>query len=413
MEENLFKNIIGHDKQKLELKKVIEWFVHSEELEEKGLEIPRGIILNGAPGNGKTLFIKEIIANVDIPTFVFNDTTDNCSQNFEELYKQASKEDKAIIIIDELDLLLAKNTRFRRVLQEYLDGLQSCKNILIITAVNDLDAIPDPILRNGRLEKNILIPYLDEDSSMELFYHYSNKYGLKFKDDLDNESLKTSLNGISCAGIKAVVNDIALRNGFDDIDEDMVYESIYNINDEDKDVPYKNYKYVAYHEAGHAIMARKYKSLVEIKSLRTNVRGGLSSVAIKEDEILDYDKMLANIEISLGGIIATKLIFGKGDYGCVSDLQKARGLAYSLVNVCGYKNTWRTLPLGGHTRPETDDKRRKNEKIIEKILRKAERNVYKYLTKHIEDIKKLGELLYEKRHLDIKQINNCFSEMEA
>ena len=122
-EEPLSK-VIGHENQKKELLLVIDWFKRSKELKAKGVSIPKGVILFGEPGNGKSLLIKEIIRCVDAPVFVFQGEQLNVVDGIIKTFKKAREAGHAIIVFDELDLLINKEKRVVRALQECLDGVE-------------------------------------------------------------------------------------------------------------------------------------------------------------------------------------------------------------------------------------------------------------------------------------------------
>ena len=403
-EEPLSK-VVGHENQKKELLSVIDWFKHSKELKEKGVSIPKGVILFGEPGNGKSLLIKEIIRCVDAPVFVFQGEQLNVVEGIVETFKKARESGHAIVIFDELDLLINKEKRVVRALQECLDGVESSDDILVLAATNYIREIPDPLLRHGRLEKLIKIPYPTGEEALELLKKHFKEFNLKFPDDFDNEEVALSLNGISCAGVKAVVNDLVLRNGFENITSEMIDNSIYNITDRVKDTPEEDNLEVAIHEAGHAVMAKAFPNYFTIN--RLNISGASGSFHAKEVErgFWPYDKVIADIKISMAGVLAQKIICGRGSRGCDNDLQNARIDAYNMINMIGYSSCWETLPtIRQGARTDTAIKRRRMERKIEHLLKKCEKETKAYIKSHKLQISALGKLLFEKKHLKSSEI---------
>ena len=406
--EQPLSNVIGHESQKQELLAVIDWFNHSKELKEKGVSIPKGVILFGEPGNGKSLLIKEIIRCCDSPVFVFQGEQANVVEGICETFKKAREAGHSIIVFDELDLLINKERRVVRALQENLDGVESSDDILVLTATNYISHIPDPLLRHGRLEKLIRIPHPTGEEAVELLKKHFKDFNLSLPQDFDEEGVALSLCGISCAGVKAVVNDLVLRNGFEGITSAMIDASIYSITDRVKDAPEKNNLEVAIHEAGHAVMAKAFPEFFTIN--RLNISGGSGEFHAKEVEkgIWPYAKIVADIKISMAGILAQKVICGHGSRGCESDLQNARIAAYNMFNMAGYSSCWETLPaLRQGARVDTPVKRRKMEKKIEALLRKCERQTTRYIKSHKLEISALGNLLFEKKHLKSSEILSC------
>lgn len=408
--ENPFDNIIGLENQKKEVLLVTKWFKNSNELKAKGITIPKGIILFGDPGNGKSLFIKEIIKYMKCPVFIFNGNTDNFATEIVDVFNKAKNEKQAIIVIDELDLLIDKENSIIRALQECLDGVESSDNILVLSATNDLYEIPDPLLRNGRLEKIIHISNPTGKDCIELLKKLLNNFKISLPQDFDEESLELSFSGVSCAAVKAIVNDLVLRNGFDNITNEMIHDSICNITNNIKSSEQLYNLDVAIHEAGHAVMAKRYSEYFKIGRLALGFRGG--SVAAKEVEknYWPYEKCIADIQISMAGVIAQKILCGTGSRGCENDLERARNMAYNIINKSGYSSCWETLPdtKFNSTRRESVFKLRKNEHKIEKLLKTCEKDATKYLKKHKEEIKQLGELLLEKKNLKANEVDRIF-----
>ena len=406
--EQPLSRVVGHENQKKELLSVIEWFKHSKELKEKGVSIPRGVILFGEPGNGKSLLIKEIIRCCEAPVFVFQGEQMNVVEGICETFKKAREAGHAIIVFDELDLLINKERRVVRALQENLDGVESSDDILVFAATNYMREIPDPLLRHGRLEKLIKIPYPTGEEALELLKKHFKEFNLKFPEDFDDEEVALSLNGISCAGVKAVVNDLVLRNGFENITSEMIDNSIYNITDRVKDTPEEDNLEVAIHEAGHAVVAKAFPEYFIVN--RLNISGASGEFHAKEVErgFWPYEKVIADIKISMAGVLAQKIICGKGSRGCEDDLQRARADAYNMLNMCGYSSCWETLPVMRQgARTDTAIKRRKMERKIEALLKKCEKETFKYIKEHKLQISALGKLLYEKKHLKSSEILSC------
>ena len=403
-EEPLGK-VIGHDSQKEELLNVIGWFKKSQELKARGVSIPRGIILFGQPGNGKSLLIKEIIRCAEAPVFVFQGEQTNIVQGIVDVFREAREAGHAIIVIDELDLLINKERRVVRALQESLDGVESSDDVLVLSATNNIRDIPDALLRNGRLEKLIRIPYPNGEEAVKLLKKYFQEYQVELPKDMDEEEVGLSLNGVSCAGIKAVVNDVVLRNGFENITSEMLDKSIVNITDRVKDAPEEDNLEVAIHEAGHAVVAKAFPEYFIINKLNISGASGEFHAKEVEKDFWPYAKIIADIKISMAGNLAQKIICNGGSRGAEEDLQRARVLAYNMYNMNGYSSCWETLPeVRPGARMETAQKRRKMEVKIEKLLKKCEKETIRYIKKHTEQIKALGHKLFEKKHLKSTEI---------
>ena len=403
--EEPLSRVIGHENQKKELLNVINWFKHSKELKAKGVSIPKGVILFGEPGNGKSLLIKEIIRCSEAPVFVFEGEQSNVVEGIINTFKKARKTGHAIIVLDELDLLINKERRVIRALQENLDGVESNDDILVLAATNFINDIPDALLRHGRLEKLIKIPYPTGEEALQLLKKHFKEFKIEFPKDFDEEEVALSLNGITCAGVKAVVNDLVLRNGFENLTSEMLFNSIYNIADRVKDRLDKDNLDVAIHEAGHAVVARAFPEYFTIN--RLNISGASGEFHAKEVErgFWPQEKLIAHIKISMAGILAQKIIRKRWTMGSCNDLEEARHMAYRCFCIEGYSSCWEQLPPSrGPVREETQVKRRNIEKKIEKLLKRCEKETSKYIKEHEQDIIALGNLLFERKHLKSSDI---------
>ena len=398
-------NVIGHDNQKKELLFVIDCFKRSKELKEKGVTIPKGICLFGSPGNGKSLMIKEIIKCVNAPVFVFQGENSNIVEGIVETFKKAKEVGHSVVVLDELDLLIDKDRRVIRALQEALDGIESSQDVLVLAATNDIDEIPYALVRHGRLEKLIKVPYPSGPEALELLKKHFKEFNLKFPEDFDEEEVSLSLNGVTCAGVKAVVNDLVLRNGFENITTEMIDNSIYNITDRVKDRIEEDNMEVSIHESSHCLVAHAFPQFFTIN--RLNISGASGTFHAKEVErgFWPYDKVIADIKISMAGVIGQKVLCGRGSRGGEDDLQNMRIDAYNMINMCGYSSVWETLPVVRQgARTDTQIKRRRMERKIERLLKKCEKEVTKYIKKNELKIRALAKALFEKKHLKSSEI---------
>ena len=401
--------VIGHQAQKDELLLVMDWFRRSKEFKSRGVSIPKGVILFGDPGNGKSLLIRELVRCCDATVFIFRGNGANVVEGIVETFDKAKEVGHSVIVIDELDLLINRERRVVRALQECLDGVESCDDVLVVSATNNIADIPNPLLRPGRLDKIIDIPDPTGEEALELLKKHLREFGVTMAGEIDDEEVALSLSGISCAGIKSVVNDLVLRHGFDGITEEMLDESIYNATDRVKRPEKKGNLEVAVHEAGHAVMANSFSEFFQVNRLSIAGASGRFHAKEVEEGFWPYEKVIADIKVSMAGLIAQKALFGRGSRGCDRDLQLARSQAYNLFDVVGYSSCWETLPPAdrSETREETQAKRRRMERKIERLLRRCERETLRFVDRHKGEILSLGKLLYQKKRLKSSEILSC------
>ena len=185
----------------------------------------------------------------------------------------------------------------------------------------------------------------------------------------------------------------------------MIYASIFNITNRVKDSTEEDNAEVSAHEASHCVMACAFPQFFTVNRLDISGASGEFRAKEVEEYFWPYDKVIADIKIAMAGLIGQKLLYGRGSRGVESDLQRARIDAYNIFNMNGYSSCWEVLPpVQNGCRTETQAKRRRMEKKIEKLLRKCEKETYKYLKANLDKVKQLARLLYEKKHLKQTEI---------
>ena len=401
-------NVVGHESQKKELLLVLDWFKNLDYWKSRKVSTPRGVLLYGAPGNGKSLLMREAIKYTGLPAFIFKGDSDNICGGLEETFKKAKETGHSIIVIDELDLLIDKDPKVTRTLQENLDGVDSSDEVLVLAATNDIWAIPDPLTRNGRLEKILKIPYPTGEEAVDLLKKHFEEFGISLPKDIDTDALSLTLANIPCAGVKTIACDVVLRNGFDNITTEMIIDSIYRITNhvQDENNNKKIYS-IAVHEAGHCVMANQYPQFFKITRLDINQDGGKLATKQVVEDYWPYDKTIADIKISLAGLLAQKVICGMGSSGCESDIQSARESAWDIINECGYSSCADAVPVikgYARSREESDAKRNRNIKKADKIIRKCEKETIKFLKKNKQLVIKIADALFEKKFLSSNEV---------
>ena len=402
-----FSNLVGYEGQKEELELLLKWFKDYDYWKSKNVTIPKGVLLYGRPGNGKSLLMKEAIKYVSLPTLIFKGNDDNISAGLEETFQKAKEIGHSVVVIDELDLLIDKDSKVTRILQENLDGVDSSDDILVLTATNFLWMIPEALLRNGRLEKIINIPYPTGEEAVQLLKMHFSRFNVPLPKDFDENELRLTLSNISGAGIKTIANDVVLRNGLENITYEMIIDSIYRITNHVQDKNKKSLYASAVHEAGHAVMAARYSQFFDITRLDINQQGGKMCVKDKMEDYWPYDKVIADINVCYAGTIAERIICGLGSLGCDSDMQNARENVWKAINENALLSCSDTVPEVrpyGNTRLESEFKRKTNVKKADRILRKCEKETIRYLKKKKEIIIKVAEKLFEKKFLRTAEV---------
>lgn len=410
-----FENIFGHKYQKEELSLLLDWFNNYDHWKSQGISLPKGVLLYGEPGNGKSMIMKDIFKHSELPVCIFKGCVEKLCEALEDIFIEARKKAPSIILIDELDLLIDKDSRVTRILQDNIDGLRFKEDVFVIAATNDLDSIPYPLLRHGRLEKIIKISNPTGKEAFQYLRSFFEKVGATFAADIDIEGLTLTLENISFAGLKSIANDVVLRNGFKDIGFGEIIDSIYRVSNHVQDKNEVGTYESAIHEAGHAVLAHKHSKYFKITRLDIKHEGGTLFTKQVAENIWPYKKIIADIEISIAGVLAQKIIFKEGSEGCGEDLQRARRNAWNAFNYFGYRKCSDTLPEVrpyARSREEPEYKKESNIKRADSLLNKCERRVKRYLKKNKRLIIAIADELYEKKFLSAADVKEIINEQE-
>ena len=404
-----FENIAGYEEVKKELLLIKSWWDNREEISKKGIDIPHGILFYGPIGTGKSMFTREFVNLFPDVTIIKIDGNHSLDKDeVTEKFEYARSLNKfCIILIDEFDFVSRGE---ERELLTQLDGLGGDNsNIFVIATCNGYDNLNPALTRRGRLDYIIGLGNPNSKERISLFKFYFNKYGIE--GDYDFEYLSVITKGENAANIKGIVNEVRLRYGIHPTMQE-IEKMVDKINKRDMEYYGDNEDYddfmTAVHEIGHAIVAMQYKDLFTVYKItleKNSLAGGLCKVFPTDKQPNSMERMIADIEISMGGYIACKTIYGYMDRGAVEDLERARCLSAALVNSFGYKGF---LPLLAHdpkSIPTSPFKKRINERKSERILKKCERNVKKLVKKNKATIIKLSNLLVKNRTLTEKDLN--------
>lgn len=261
--------------------------------------------------------------------------------------------------------------------------------------------IPDALKRCGRLEKILRIPAPNGEEATMLLKKIFKDLNVDLPSDLVDEEVGLALDGVACASIKSIANEVVLKHGFSNITSDMIYESIFSVTNKIKDsVPADNYQH-AVHEAGHALVASSSK-FFKIGRLTINNNGGYLSVVDDDRNFWTHEKMVVDIQISCAGLIAEKVIFKTGCDGCDEDMQRVYKTAARAINRVGFMSCSKTLPEVEpykYIRNEAEERRSRNEKEIERLIKVCERKVTRFLKRNKKALIALADELFQRKNL--------------
>lgn len=334
---NEFDKIIGYCDVKAELERICDIMINHDKYAKLGVTTPRGLLMHGVPGVGKTTMAKCLIEASKRPVFICRkDKPDgDFIKEIKKQFEEAKNNAPSILFLDDMDKF-ANDDEYHRNSEEFVtvqSCIDDCKGIevFILATANDLKAIPKSLLRAGRFDKSIKInnPRLDDAADI-IKYYLSQK---KFVADIDYKELAKILNGGSCAELETVINEAGVYAGFqnkDKIELDdilraamrVIFGAPENLEETDEDELLK----IAYHEAGHAVIAEVLEpnsvSIVSVLS-HTGNTGGVTAYNQGENYWKSKKHMENRVMSLLGGKAATELVYGEVDTGANSDLHRA------------------------------------------------------------------------------------------
>ncbi|MBK6802170.1 MAG: ATP-dependent zinc metalloprotease FtsH [Novosphingobium sp.] len=358
-----FDDVAGIDEAREELQEIVEFLKDPHRFAKLGGQIPKGALLVGSPGTGKTLLARAIAGEAGVPFFTISGSdfvemfVGVGASRVRDMFEQAKKNAPCIVFIDEIDAvgrhrghgLGNSNDEREQTLNQLLvemDGFEANEGIIIIAATNRPDVLDPALLRPGRFDRQVVVPVPDIEGREKILAVHMKKVPLA--PDVDSRTLARGTPGFSGADLANLVNEAALlaarRNKrlvamreFEDAKDKVMMgaerRSMVMTEDEKK--------MTAYHEAGHAIVSINEPASDPIHKATIIPRGRALGMVMRLPERDSYsyhrDKMHANLSVSMGGRVAEELIFGhdKVSSGASSDIQYATGLARNMVTKWG------------------------------------------------------------------------------
>ena len=410
MKELEFKNVYGYQEVKDELNLIKSWYEDEAILNNPKITLPKGILFSGAPGNGKTLFVREFINNFDVPKYIIEGRNENTVLEIKRVFEKAKQEKFAIVVIDELELLIPEDSKEQRILQQELDGVVQKGSILVLATANRINKIGTPLLRPGRFDKKIVIEKPDRESRKEIFKNMLLNLGINVSN-INFDHVAKHCRQISGATIKAICNDVYLRCKDSVITEEEIERSYERVdNDELGKIPHvvNSYK-VAIHEAGHALLALHFKDNWSFYKAKFEEHGGITETEEVVEDFTTLEKREQAIMIGFGGYVAEEIMFGYHDYGSAGDFEKIHDLCRRLVErtcIFGVKHhITMSEEEVSYWHRESKKTAEKIEKLTYKLMGKYERKVRSFLKKHKVELERFAQYMCANGSVSYRDVN--------
>lgn len=435
-----FNDVAGLEEAKQEVMEIVDFLKNPKKYTNLGGKIPKGALLVGSPGTGKTLLAKAVAGEAQVPFFSLSGSdfvemfVGVGASRVRDLFKQAKDKAPCIIFIDEVDAIgrargknsmMGGNDERENTLNQLLvemDGFGTDSGIIILAATNRPDVLDSALLRPGRFDRQISIDKPDLVGREQIFKVHLKP--IKTDEIVDAKKLSAQTPGFAGAEIANVCNEAALiaaRRNKESVDmqdfQDAIDRVIGGLEKKNKIISPEEKRIVAYHEAGHAIAGwflEHADPLVKVSIVPRGVAAlGYAQYLPKEQFLYTTEQLTDGMCMTMGGRVAEDLIFGKISTGAQNDLERITKLAYAMVTIYGMNSNVGNVSFHDPQNEYNFNKpySEKTSELIDVEVRKLIEDVYartkQLLTEKHEGLEKLAQKLLEKEILfqtDLEEI---------
>ncbi len=432
-----FKDVAGLDEEKNELIEIVDFLKDPKKFQKMGAKVPRGILLCGKPGTGKTLIAKAIAGEAGVPFISMSGSefielfAGLGASRVRKLFEKARKISPCIVFIDEIDAIGARRTSssgaesennqtLNQLLVE-MDGFETNETIIVLAATNRPEMLDKALLRPGRFDRQITIAPPDIRGREEILkIHSSDK---KFADDIDFKDIAEDTAGFTGAELANVLNEaaiIATIKNHESIEKDDLEEAVKKVTiglqKTSRVISDKDKKLTAYHEAGHAIVSKFLQTSMDIKEVSIVPRGfagGYTMYKTNEDKFyVSKTEMEERLISLLGGRAAEKIALDDISTGASNDIEVATQIARDMVTVYGMSDNIGPVSLKTENPYEIQifgkDIEDEIGKEIKQLIDTAYVKAQAILRQNMNILHAVAQTLLEKETISEKEFNRFF-----
>lgn len=434
-----FDDVAGLDEEKEEMIEIVDFLKKPEKFKKMGARVPKGVLLYGKPGTGKTLIAKAIAGEADVPFISMSGSefiemfAGLGASRVRKLFEKARKLAPCIVFIDEIDAIGSRRTSnsgaetennqtLNQLLVE-MDGFSSEETIIVLAATNRPEMLDKALLRPGRFDRQITIPVPDLKGRLEILkIHARDK---KISDDVNLESIAEDTAGFTGAELENILNEaaiVATKNKHEDIEnldiEEAVKKVTVGLEKRGRVYSEKDKKLTAYHEAGHAVVSRYLPTQTNVKEISIiprGVAGGYTMYKSDEDKYyISKTEMQEKLIALLGGRAAEKLVLNDISTGASNDIEVATKIARDMVTKYGMSDNLGPIDFQGK---EPYEMQMFGENIgdkigeeVKKLIDIAYSDALSLLQQHRDKLDMIAQALLEKEKINEEDFQSFFEE---
>jgi cell division protease FtsH len=443
-----FEDVAGIDEAKEELGEIIEFLKEPKKFTRLGGRIPKGVLLMGSPGTGKTLLARAIAGEADVPFFHISGSdfvemfVGVGASRVRDLFVQGKKNAPCIIFIDEIDAvgrhrgagLGGGHDEREQTLNQLLvemDGFESNEGVILISATNRPDVLDPALLRPGRFDRQVVVPLPDILGREKILKVHMKKTPIS--SDVNITVLAKGTPGFSGADLENLVNEGALlaakrnKEKVDMVDLEDAKDKVYmGLERKSKVIKEEDRKTTAYHEGGHALVARFLPGTDTVNKITIIPRGraaGITWFLPEESDFKYKDQLESELAVAFGGRVAEEIVFNRISTGAANDIKRATDIAQKMIRSWGmsdelgplsYAKEEEHIFLGreiAQHRDYSEETARKIDAEVDKLVERAYDRAEKVLKENLDILHALADRLLEKETVLGKELDELILSM--